>query len=214
MKRKLLFAVCGVFFLTASEAWAGETSLPVTEGKARLLVTQDGEVDDMNSLIHTLLYANDFDLEGIVQSSSKLHYSGDDQNEPLRWTGTDWMYDFMDAYEDLPEDLRRKRFNPLKPMRDLPDYEEICRSALMMMAADATCAFEQLPIVLDADILRNVLYPVANVLGVLSAAALVLFLISTVVRFKKRHDSDTAYDHLDLAEKRDYYTFLKYQKTE
>ena len=53
-------------------------------------------------------------------------------------------------------------------------------------------------------ILRNVLYPVANVLGVLSAAALVLFLISTVVRFKKRHDSDTAYDHLDLAEKRDY----------
>ena len=41
-------------------------------------------------------------------------------------------------------------------------------------------------------------------LGVLSAAALLLFLVSTFVRFKKRHDSDTAYDHLDLAEKRDY----------
>ena len=53
-------------------------------------------------------------------------------------------------------------------------------------------------------IMRNVLYPVANVLGVLSAAALLLFLVSTFVRFKKRHDSDTAYDHLDLAEKRDY----------
>ncbi len=53
-------------------------------------------------------------------------------------------------------------------------------------------------------IMRNVLYPVANVLGVLSAAALLLFLVSTFIRFKKRHDSDTAYDHLDLAEKRDY----------
>ncbi len=53
-------------------------------------------------------------------------------------------------------------------------------------------------------IMRSVLYPVANVLGVLSAAALVLFLISTFVRFKKRRDSETAYDHLDLAEKRDY----------
>ena len=53
-------------------------------------------------------------------------------------------------------------------------------------------------------ILRNVLYPVANVLGVLTAAALALFLVSTIVRFKKRHDSDTAFDHLDLAEKRDY----------
>ena len=53
-------------------------------------------------------------------------------------------------------------------------------------------------------ILRNVLYPAANVLGVLSAAALVLFLVSTIIRFKKRHDSDAAFDHLDLAEKRDY----------
>ena len=65
---------------------------------------------------------------------------------------------FMDAYDDLPGDLRKGRFNPLKPMREREDYEQLCRSALMMMAADAAQAFEQLPIVLDADILRNVLY--------------------------------------------------------
>ena len=53
-------------------------------------------------------------------------------------------------------------------------------------------------------IMRSVLYPVANVLGVLTALTLALFLISTFVRLKKRHDSNTAYDHLDLAEKRDY----------
>ncbi len=99
----------------------GGTEAPGAEetAKTRVIITQDGEVDDMNSLLHTLLYANDLDIEGIVQSSSKLHYSGDDQNEPLRWTGTDWMYDFMDAYEEVypnlvihdadypkPEDLR------------------------------------------------------------------------------------------------------------
>ena len=53
-------------------------------------------------------------------------------------------------------------------------------------------------------IMRSALYTAAFVLGGLAAAALALFLISSIVRMKKRHDSNTAYDHLDLAEKRDY----------
>ena len=65
---------------------------------------------------------------------------------------------FMDAYDDLPQDVRRKRFNPLKPLREREDYEDMCKTAMMMMAGDATRAFETLPIVDDADILRNVLY--------------------------------------------------------
>lgn len=65
---------------------------------------------------------------------------------------------FMDAYDDLPRDRRKGSFNPLKPLADREDYEALCRSAMMMMAADATEAYERLPVVLDADILRNVLY--------------------------------------------------------
>lgn len=65
---------------------------------------------------------------------------------------------FMDAYDDLPGDLRHGRFNPLKKLRDREDYEALCKSALTMMVSDAAEAFERLPIVLDADILRNVLY--------------------------------------------------------
>ena len=65
---------------------------------------------------------------------------------------------YMDAYEDLPEDVRRGRYNPLKPLRDREDYEQLCQSAMTMMIADATVAFETLPIEQDADILRNVLY--------------------------------------------------------
>ena len=53
-------------------------------------------------------------------------------------------------------------------------------------------------------IMRNVLYTASWVLGIAAAAVLLLFLISTFVRAKKKHDSNSAYDHLDLAEKRDY----------
>ena len=51
---------------------------------------------------------------------------------------------------------------------------------------------------------RNVLYTASIVLGALAAAALLLFIASSVVRARKRHQSDNAYDHLDLAERRDY----------
>ena len=103
--RKCLYAAAGLSFLAACSVPASETALPVTEGKARLLVTQDGEVDDMNSLIHTLLYSNDFDLEGIVQTSSKLHYSGDENTDSFRWMGTDWMDGFLDAYAEVYPNL-------------------------------------------------------------------------------------------------------------
>lgn len=64
----------------------------------------------------------------------------------------------MDAYDDLPADVRRNRYNPLKSVQDRDDYEEFCRSALTMAVADAAQAFEAMPIVHDADILRNILY--------------------------------------------------------
>lgn len=65
---------------------------------------------------------------------------------------------FMDAYDDLPKDTRKRRYNPLKALRDRADYETLCKTSMTMMVADATEAFERLPVVLDADILRNVLY--------------------------------------------------------
>lgn len=64
----------------------------------------------------------------------------------------------MDAYDDLPEDLRKGRYNPLTELRHLPDYEDFCRQMLTMMIADCTQEFEKLPLVQDIDILRNILY--------------------------------------------------------
>ena len=92
--------------------------------KIRTIITQDGEVDDQNSLRHFLLYANEVELQGIVQTSSRFHWKGvpgaiqtqsdykndfsDIPNEgdfakPYRWTGTDWMFRVIDDYEkDYP----------------------------------------------------------------------------------------------------------------
>ena len=106
MKKITMLLLCLALFALPLSAWAeSDTALPAFEGKPRLLITQDGEVDDMNSLIHTLLYANEIDIEGIVQTSSKLHYSGDEGHESLRWMGTDWMGDFLDAYAEVYPNL-------------------------------------------------------------------------------------------------------------
>ena len=65
---------------------------------------------------------------------------------------------FMDAYDDLAKDVRRDKFNPLRSIMHLANYEELCKDALTMMVADCADAFECLPIVRDADLIRNILY--------------------------------------------------------
>ena len=47
------------------------------DGKYRLIITSDAEVDDFNSFLILLLFANDFDIDGIVYSSSFAHWNGD-----------------------------------------------------------------------------------------------------------------------------------------
>ena len=90
---------------------AGETAAVVTatkQEKARTVITTDGEVDDQDSVIRALLYANDMDIAGIVLTSSMYHYAGDEEKgvEPYRWTGTEWIYNFLDAYEEVYGNLK------------------------------------------------------------------------------------------------------------
>jgi len=65
---------------------------------------------------------------------------------------------FMDAYDDLSADVKRNKFNPLKSMMHQTDYEDVCKDALMMMIAECADEFERLPIIRDADLIRNILY--------------------------------------------------------
>jgi hypothetical protein len=86
-----------------------------TGTKHRTIVTTDGEVDDVDSFIRLLLYANEFDIVGLVYSSSQWHYKGDGKGTlfmsementakrygkraDLRWPGTTWMQKYVSAY--------------------------------------------------------------------------------------------------------------------
>lgn len=64
----------------------------------------------------------------------------------------------MDAYEDLPEDLKKGRYNPLRKIFRQNGYEERIKDILCMMIAESTASFERLPCLMDVDILRNILY--------------------------------------------------------
>lgn len=92
------------------------------QSKPRIIITTDGEVDDMNGFIRFLHYANEFEIEGLVYSSSMWHYAGDGEGTlftsrmpnmaqrygertELRWTGTTWMQDFIDLYAKSYDNL-------------------------------------------------------------------------------------------------------------
>lgn len=66
----------------------------------------------------------------------------------------------MDAYEDFEKDKKKNAYNPLRYMQisENQDFETICRLLLTSMVAECAKSFERLPILLHADILRNVLY--------------------------------------------------------
>lgn len=87
-------------------------------------------------------------------------YREDIWEKNLRWMGFflgKFIY-LMDAYEDLPEDIEKGRYNPLKQLYEQEDYEERMQQILCMMIAESTAEFERLPCLVDVDILRNILY--------------------------------------------------------
>lgn len=104
--------------------------------KIRTIITQDAEVDDQNSLRHFLLYTNEVELQGIVQTSSVFHWIGvpgtetpkpeSEFNEfgfpnstasyahPFRWPGVSWMFEEIADYAKVYPCLKAQD----------PDYPE------------------------------------------------------------------------------------------
>ena len=66
----------------------------------------------------------------------------------------------MDAYEDYDADLQKGAYNPLVPLlkESKEDMDTLIRLLLTSMMSECAKSFERLPILLHADILRNVLY--------------------------------------------------------
>lgn len=63
-----------------------------------------------------------------------------------------------DCYEDIERDVRKKNYNPLIERSAHPDFAVTCEQMLSDMMARAAQAFERLPLIQDAEIMRNILY--------------------------------------------------------
>lgn len=86
-----------ILVLTASlyPSYAEGSGSSITDGKPRVIVTSDGEIDDECSMVRFLLYANEWDIEGIVTSSSQYHSHGHN------WAGDDWIQPYLNAYQKV-----------------------------------------------------------------------------------------------------------------
>jgi hypothetical protein len=118
MRHYLLLLIFGLF-LPPSVSTAQKLAK-----KPRTIVTTDGELDDVDSFIRLLLYANAFDIEGLIISSSQWHYKGDGkgtkfisememtkrlygERTELRWPGEQWIYDLVAAYGTVQPNLAK-----------------------------------------------------------------------------------------------------------
>jgi len=69
--------------------------------RPRVVVTTDGEIDDRDSMIRFLLYANEFEIEALIYNSSRFHWLGN------AWAGTEWISDEIDMYSRVYPFLRQ-----------------------------------------------------------------------------------------------------------
>ena len=95
--------------LTAAEADSGSE---VPNGKRlRVIVTTDGEIDDRCSMIRFLLYTNEWDVEGLIHSSSKFHWIGDENHHRHDWEPVSWLDRQLDAYAACYDKLKQHDAN-------------------------------------------------------------------------------------------------------
>ncbi len=77
-----------------------------TASKPRVIATTDGEIDDRCSMVRFLLYANEWDIRGLIHSSSKYHWKGDGITPGKDWQGVTWLDAQLDAYAQVYPNLR------------------------------------------------------------------------------------------------------------
>ncbi len=71
--------------------------------KPRVIAVTDGEADDRASMVRFLLSTNEFDVEGIINSSSQFHWEGGSG-----WNAfhpVTWVKDYLDLYSKVYDNL-------------------------------------------------------------------------------------------------------------
>jgi len=86
--------------LNAAQFARSFDDVETTSMRPRVIATTDGEIDDRCSMVRFLLYANEWDIEGIIYSSSKFHWKGHD------WAGESWIERDIDLYAESYNKLK------------------------------------------------------------------------------------------------------------
>ena len=63
-----------------------------------------------------------------------------------------------DCFEDIERDIKKNNYNPLLSRSGGETFDADCEQMLSDMMARAALAFERLPLLEDAEIMRNILY--------------------------------------------------------
>ena len=99
--------------------------------------------------------------------------TGEMLGEVFAWKEDEWYHELktlgcymgrfiylMDAYEDIDKDEKKDAYNPLRTLRkeNEKDFETLTRLMMTSMMSECAKSFERLPILLHADILRNIIY--------------------------------------------------------
>jgi hypothetical protein len=115
-----------IFLLTAVVLNTGcSGSVNNAELKPRTIVTCDPELDDNNSMVRFILHATDFQIDGLVYTSSRFHWRGDGKGTTQfiegseyaqlglgpqtswRWSQDErFIHDILDAYEACYDNLK------------------------------------------------------------------------------------------------------------
>ena len=64
----------------------------------------------------------------------------------------------LDAYEDLEKDKKEGNYNVFSKICSARDFDDRVKNMLTMMLSESCRAFERLPVITNADIIRNILY--------------------------------------------------------
>lgn len=74
--------------------------------KIRTVVTTDGEIDDQASFRRFLLYSNEWDIEGLIYTSSRYHWKYPSEH---KWRGTQWIEQTISDYARVLPNLQEHK---------------------------------------------------------------------------------------------------------
>lgn len=101
LKSAVTAAAITLFVATTCASAAEATRRP------RVIVTTDGEIDDRCSMIRFLLYANEWEIQGLIHSSSKYHWKGNAEHPGHDWNDVAWLDKQLAAYEAVHPHLQQ-----------------------------------------------------------------------------------------------------------